>query len=500
MAYPDEDKMAAEISRRAGGDDEREFAAMAQMRRYVTDYKVATANQRVALEKNIGDLRAALVDGVQAPIPVDQIRHLLPPAQADATIQDLSIRSAVGSAIGGMKYASPEDVQQTISGLESGTGTAATLFSLRLRKAGYTADSGGEEGSTAGFAVRQQALTVLRNVLDARNSAIAADPAGYAAGEPTVMAAGAALDGAKDKTAAFDTYATATQAVQSHIGIPPWQQHLLSAQQAQSIAGTLIHGEGDVQAQMSQLAATYGQHWPQVFGDLVTLGKLPAAYQGVAALDDPNDAKLLARAINETNKSGKDWSDILGSAGGKSVAGGLKNDVRNDPGVQNLAFSLARSGASAGQIDGLLGSIETLAYAKQFYNRDTSAAADAVKSFIGKYEFLPNGGARVPVDKADAVTQGAVETLRTLTADKIAVPPVFGGLGQPTTEDYAASLRSAPTWITSPRNDALWLMDAGGRLVRDKGGLPVAVPFSYQPQAAAPTTSVPSLGPTDTIP
>ena len=44
--------------------------------------------------------------------------------------------------------------------------------------------------------------------------------------------------------------------------------------------------------------------------------------------------------------------------------------------------------------------------------------------------------------------------------------------------EYVALVRSAPYWITSPRGDAMWLMDPMGRLVRRNDGNPVSVPFS----------------------
>ena len=91
-------------------------------------------------------------------------------------------------------------------------------------------------------------------------------------------------------------------------------------------------------------------------------------------LSRPLQAALLARAINETSKGGRDWADILGNAGGKPVAQMLKDAVRNDTAVMQLERSLSNSGASAQQIDGIMGSIETLAFAHRFYNQDGSAA------------------------------------------------------------------------------------------------------------------------------
>jgi hypothetical protein len=69
--------------------------------------------------------------------------------------------------------------------------------------------------------------------------------------------------------------------------------------------------------------------------------------------------------------------------------------------------------------------------------------------------------------------------------------------GQPTPQDYIASLNAAPTWINAPRNDAWWLVDQGGRFVMDRAGNHIAVPFSVAtlPPASSPASSPAYQGP-----
>lgn len=278
-------------------------------------------------------------------------------------------------------------------------------------------------------------------------------------------------------------------------------QHVLTKAGAENTAAQLTAPGADVKTLMDGLKREWGDEaWGHVFADLVTLGKLPAAYQSVAVLDDPKDAALLARSINETSKGGKDWSDILGNAGGKPVAQTIKDAIRNDyPSVMQLERSLSSSGASAQQIDGILGSIETLAYGKKFYNQDADAAGSAVQAFTSKYRILPNGFARIPVKIADTVTSNAGIMLQGLTTDRITVPEAFRtdnspeGIrarpGAPTADDYLAAVKANPTWITSPREDALWLMDSEARIVRGTDGKPFAVPFNAPrivPETVAP--------------
>jgi hypothetical protein len=229
-----------------------------------------------------------------------------------------------------------------------------------------------------------------------------------------------------------------------------------------------------------------------VFGDLVTLGKLPVAYQSVGVLDDPKDAALLARAINETSKGGRDWNDILGTVAGKPVAQDIRNTIHNDPNVQQLMRSLSASAATVQQVDAIEGSIATLAFGKRFYNQDSSAAANAALAFTGKYGFI--GDARVPKDAFDSVSANAGTLLSRLNLGMIQVPDTFrtSNLPEdvrqhptaPAAADYLLSIQSNPTWIT--RGDALWLLDNEARVVRDKAGRPITVPFYDKSGRVAP--------------
>jgi hypothetical protein len=208
-----------------------------------------------------------------------------------------------------------------------------------------------------------------------------------------------------------------------------------------------------------------------VWHDVTTLGKLPADYQLIGALDNKQDAELLARALQE-GKNGKDISALLPPA----KASKIKDDVLNSPQLNNYLFSLDASGASDSQKMGIRDAVLKLAYAKAFYNRDEVGAANAIKDVVGHYEFLPSG-ARLPSDQASAIKASAKTFLNGLDATKITVPPVYGQPGMPTAKDYIDGLRATPHWITSPKGDSLWLKDNGNRLVTDKNGHPVSVPF-----------------------
>ena len=185
--------------------------------------------------------------------------------------------------------------------------------------------------------------------------------------------------------------------------------------------------------------------------------------------------------------------------GAKGEAAKVRDAVRFDPDVKNYVQSIQKSGASAEQVQGIVNSVETLALAKRSAGEagdSASAASAAVKSFFGRFDYMPNGGARVPSKSFDAVTANARATLDGLALDHVAVPERFGQPGQPERQEYLDIVKAAPTWITSPKSDALWLMDHGGRAVRGRDGQPIAVPFSLPPPAPAanaPANVVPGL-------
>jgi hypothetical protein len=162
--------------------------------------------------------------------------------------------------------------------------------------------------------------------------------------------------------------------------------------------------------------------------------------------------------------------------------------------------SLANSGSSRLQMDGVLSAIETLAYAHRFYDQDGSAAQNAVKAFTGEYEFLPNGGARIPRKQFDAVTANIRPVLDRITKDNIAIPASVTSTpeqerrqpGISTAADYVDDLKSSPEWVNSPKGDALWLRDSRGRIVLNKNGTPVNIPFSVQTPMAPGMPRVPA--------
>ncbi len=178
-------------------------------------------------------------------------------------------------------------------------------------------------------------------------------------------------------------------------------------------------------------------------------------------LDDPHDAALLARTLasekpGPDGKPAKSVDDTVDTmAGAKGEAAKIRDAVRFDPEVKNYVSSIQKSGSSADQVQGIVSAVETLALAKRGAGEagdSASAASAAVKSFFGKFDYMPNGGARVPSKSFDAVSANARATIDGLALDHIAVPERFGQPGQPEPHEYVDTIKAAPTWITSPKS------------------------------------------------
>lgn len=331
----------------------------------------------------------------------------------------------------------------------------------------------------ATYQERLRVSKALTTALQHTAKALSSDPASYVLGHHPEFAP--LLDQAMKDPAQFPAYAHAILGSQDAMGVPPEMQHVLPALTAQSFAQKIEQAPETAPATLKAMQQQYGQVWPNVWRDLTQLGKLPSAYQAVGILDNERDASMLARWLGETKKSQKTADDFLGA---KAVSD-IKTAVRSDPGVMALTQSLARSGSSNDQVAGILTAVDSLAYAKAFYDHDTKAGVNAALSFAGQYEFMPDGGARVPSKLYPAVQQNARLTLDGLKTSDLAVPDLFGKPGMPQADEYADTLKAAPSWITSPSADALWLMDPVGRIVRRKNGDPVSVPFSApMPKAA----------------
>ena len=464
----------------------------------VSLYDSLNKTERDDLAKNLPDWISAAENGVpNLTIPEDRIRAVFPPVQAQRYIDEFNIANQVGTAMRGLQWATPQQIAEAQHDIESGTGVLSDMLRAHHKEAtsGPGAVEGGPEpgeGQLAEqgmyFRLRRGAALQLERAIERRRQLLTgpdADPAAYVAKNPFVR--NAALGGGMPDQPAgaaaasqFQTYASASLAVQDQLGVPEEERHVLTRGKALDMVRAI--NDGDPVKTFQQLQAQSGNAWPQVFKDLVTLGKLSPSYAAVGALSDPatlnspQDATLLARWLKESPKD-KDVSHLLGA---QAVAD-IRDGVRGNTAIQQYESSLKKSGLSRPQIDAVRQSVEDLAFAYKYFDKSDKPLESAIAAFTGKMTFLPEGGARVPTNVYENVRTNTRGALNDLTLENVQAP------GGSRDKEWLELVKASPTWVT--QGDAVWLMDQGGRWVRDKAGNPIKVEFSTPPRST-PTPEI----------
>lgn len=459
------------------------------VQRYNRQQQATSASRTEALSQYKGGL-AMLQDGRDFAYDPNTYRRLFPHQVADEMLANLEDSRAIGEQIKGVRGMSLGDILQ--------------------QQAANRTVLGNSTG--AGYAQASRKAAAFDKAVEVHIKALGEDPAGYvAATNPQIQASydamgketpeqSAALRGQGQPNAA-ETYAAQLLGEQERLQVPQDGRHVLSDAQAGGMARRIIADPQHAPETLRGLQAQWGSAWPEVWRDLATVGKLPAAYQMVGGLDDEGDAALLARALGEANKQGVNKSiEELIDKGATTGISRPSQAIRlriEGPGaetIQDYQRSMLASGASPAQMRGIIESITLLAQAKVLYHGEQPAAAadHAVESAIGKWEFLPNGGARVPRPNLDAVSEGAHQAVEGLALGQLQVPKVYGTAASPgaaSADDWLRTLKVAPNWTTV--GQAIRLMDNGGRFVRRGDGGFVEIPFNVKPSAAPKTDAGP---------
>ena len=515
---PDWSKMEQDILARTAGDSELQGIALGKLAQTRQRIEMATRTERDDITHKLDGWTKAAEAGLPISVPTDRIDAVFEPDMAARIKTQLGVSQAAGQVLSGLKFASPEQLSEAMTDLAGGKGTLSDTIRARLGKetgGSVTMPAGpGQQGASLPpelYPMQAQIANRALQLIRDRETALVGDrttpgnPAAYALQEPSVAAAAKAMDQKNPDT--FGAYARAQLAIQSHLGVPDEKQHVLTKDMADTFTQQVMQPGGDAKQALDKFQQQWGDAWTHVFGDMVTLGKLPAAYQGVIALDDPKMAATLSRAIGEQAKTGKVWDDILGKegGGGKPVGPTLRDNINSSGPMQALETSWRGSRATLAQSQSMRDAVHTLAYGLSYYNQDGQAAQHAVDAFTSRYRFIANGGARVPADKYDTVMGNAGQGLEGLTPQNTAIPQGFRtedtpeakrlGATMPTAQDYIANLQANPTWITSQKGDGLNLLDHADRLVRDTKGNPFFVPFDGKPlvgrQMEAPPMAMP---------
>jgi hypothetical protein len=475
QGFPARDDLLAKIP--TDLPPEQYDAVSTKLNRYYNQALQATSADRAQVEQQYKGGLAMLQDGRDFSYDPNKIKSLFPPDVANQMIGDLQDAKTIGQASIAVRGMSLDDIQRQMQANDQ-----------------VLSNSTGE-----GYSRQAKLANAFNTAAQQHFKQLAADPAAYVQTNNSRLAS--AYQAASAETpqemaqlrgdgmpTAGESYAAMMQAEQTRLGVPDEAQSVLSKTQAINAAQQIMTSP-DAKASMDGMALQYGAQWPRVMRDLVRDGELPGNYEAVDNLD-PTNAQLLARALNEVKPKPdgtlpKTWDEIAGGTPGDPLTSAkISAQIRDADPIPQLASSWLNAGASASQVAQRLSAIDSLAMARKVYLGDQSPVQSAIDAFTKNYIFLPNGGARVPIDKEDAVTANAENLLAGIKAGQIAVPPSYGQPNQPTPQEYAEELKAKPTWRNSPDDKGIMLYDKANRIVRDTSGKPVMVPFDMAAPAA----------------
>ena len=464
----------------AGGDPQLQAAVMAQFNMWQNVQNATQAQDRAALDRQIAETGKALQQGAQVSIPEAEIRRLMPPEQADRTLDALYTSQIAGQVFSSVQLATPQELQALRQDLIEGSGPVTDM--LRLRRGTRMDVAGVLEADRAGdVAARGELRDVLDRRIEERNRQLLADPAQYALADPGVREKATA---AASDNQALGGYVTATLAAQARLGVPEPERRILSKAQSQAIASDIMRSDpaqGDPQnpdgpaIRLRSLAEAYGEAWPRVFQDLARDGNLPAEYQILANIDS---------SVGQA-----DFSRMLAAQKAAGSAGAFREGVRRAFPAEESRLSkeigtyiqpFVATALASGQTGGdrlaamVGGAIENLAAYYVFRGADASTAMQRAADRIvnDKYDIL--GTMRVPKKTSDGrplglppVQRAQAFVMRNLTPEQIV--DLEGAPGVPAAENRNIAWRSAQRgfWVPNERDTGLVLMrelDNGGRL------------------------------------
>ena len=461
------------------------------------------AAARAELGRRVQDLQTGFQNGLTGTaIPEDEIRSVYPPADANRLIENLRITRSAGDLFRSVQWAAPADEQAARAALAV-PGSLSAKTPLQEGHAWLPAALPGQPGTETpdGLKLRLQVAKEYEQMLAGKWKALREDPAGYVASNPTVQQAIQAMDPAKPDT--VEAYVRATKAVQAQLGVPDADQHVLAASQAAAIATKLKQADPtktDAGAQLDQVAQSYGAAWPDVYRDLVTLGKLPREYQVLAIMDRPEQAGAridMQRALVAATQRGgmAKLAEDLPTGARQTIDQGIDGEIDDF----RRTASIPGVSANIEQIAAIRDSVKQLAYFYAIQGRSgATAVTDAAAAVLGRYDF--DGTLRTPKGMM-AQAQASLASVQSKLSDADLADPGArpNDPAASLTPDQRRSiyLKAAQrgTWIANPRDDGAWLVaqlrNGENTVVRRANGAPIEVKWNALPAApaAAPATA-----------
>ena len=329
--------------------------------------------------------------------------------------------------------------------------------------------------NTKGFAEQQD---LYANLVKAKNDYyknLNEDPAGVLTGNDSILNS-MYQAGAKDPVKMND-YINEISKRQEALQIPEANLAVLPKSYATVLTNNLMSNPEQIPDQLNKMATQYGTNWPKVYQSLVQQGGLPSYAQIAQHLGENPDTQkygtYFMRYMGSEETKGK-TDEIL--MGGEQNLKTLKDAVSNNDDFKQMLTSFQRSGASAKQIADTITSAQKLALSIHFYDTtDGNPAATAIKALTSKYAYLPDGDARVPINRLDSISNNASAMLSDLE-NKMS-PSQFVPDKYADRQQYIDNVKTSPTWITDEANKKILLIDPFNRPVMGKDGKQISIGF-----------------------
>lgn len=338
MEFPDEQGMVQDALKDFDDPYEQQKAISGIRTRFAT-LNAAVRQDRDALGKAIPDMEAQALGGQDINLSdafIAKIRHVFPPEQAAERIESLGISQAVSQQFAAVKFGTPENVADAEARLSTNLGLGGA--------SPETAEMPDLAGSNEAYRMRQNILKKFQTSLHTREAALNgkdANPAAYIATSPIIrqslaelgapMPAGATPEQQQAiATQRAEKFAQTSVSFQQNLGVRT--PHVLTREDAQSEA-IKINSAGpdqDVGKMLADKQKAYGQAWPQVFGDLTTMGGLAPEYQTLAQMPSQtarSDFQSMLKYVSTTAKNRENMYDQAG----KPSMDAIKSAVLTDP-------------------------------------------------------------------------------------------------------------------------------------------------------------------------
>ena len=377
MEFPDQQ----EIERKAVQDFddplEQQQVLSAVRSRFAT-LNGLVKRDRDAISATIPQLEAQALDGHDIQIPEAQIRHVYPPEKAAEVLESLGISKAVAPQFNAVRFGTPQNVADAEAKLSANLGLGGGNPE--------TSDLPDLEGSNEAYRMRQSILKKFQTAVNARHEALngpKADPASYIATSPLMQQSlqqlGAPMPaGASPEQQQVIATQRAEKFVQDSVsfqqGLGVRVPHVLTRADAAQTVTQIQSADpatADVGKMLADKARSYGQAWPQVFGDLKTLGGLSPEYQTLAQIESPVARSDYQRMLKYVATAPKNRESLYDAAGTPNVRK-IEADMLTNPTMQQFE--------KTAQIPGLRANFDQVQQVQQ-----------AVKDLAAFYT-LPGGG------------------------------------------------------------------------------------------------------------